>query len=123
MRLDDLIDVLQSDTPIPNAIGIHNNVWTMLALIEAPCLIGANFSMQPLFRQSLLEMFLQGSLLLRITTSTRMPRRPKVAANKYMFLKSSHLKLLLLNPVNRPCDNKTAPPVSPGGAFSWASLV
>jgi hypothetical protein len=55
VRLDDLIYVRQRDSSVPHGVRIHDQIGTVLALIEAACLIGSNSSLQPKRRQLFFE--------------------------------------------------------------------
>ena len=88
--IDDLIDVGFGDVTIPDGVGIDHDVWSVLALIEAAGLIGANSSFQVALGQFLLEQFLQIGFGGGIAASAGMAGRSLVSANKDMFLEFRH---------------------------------
>ena len=55
VRVDDFFDIGLSDVSIPNGIGIDDEVWAVLALIETAGLVGAHFALESAFRQFLFE--------------------------------------------------------------------
>ena len=59
VRLDDFIHIRFGDVPIPDRVRIDHDVWSMLALIEAARLIGANLAFQAALRKLLFEHLLQ----------------------------------------------------------------
>ena len=59
VRLDDFIHIGFADVPIPDCVRIDHDVWSMLALIEAARLIGANLALQAALRKLLFEQLLQ----------------------------------------------------------------
>jgi hypothetical protein len=58
VRFNDLLDICFRNVSVPDCVWVDHDVRTMLALIEAARLIGANFSFQAAFCQLLLESFL-----------------------------------------------------------------
>ena len=88
--IDDFIDIIERDMSVPDCLGIDHEIRTMLALVQASRLVGADASTQPSLRQLLLESLLQFRVSVRITTSSRMSRDPLVPANKNVLLKSGH---------------------------------
>ena len=42
VRLNDLVDVIFGDFPVPDRIRVHDQIGSMLALIEASGLVGAD---------------------------------------------------------------------------------
>jgi hypothetical protein len=59
VRLDDFIHVGFGDVPVPDCVRIDHDVWSMLALIEAARLIGANLAFQAALGKLLFEHLLQ----------------------------------------------------------------
>ena len=59
VRLDDFIHIGFGDVTIPDGVRIDHDVWSMLALIEAAGLIGANLAFQAALRKLLFEQLLQ----------------------------------------------------------------
>ena len=59
VRLDDFIHIGFCDVPIPDRVRIDYDVWSMLALIEAARLIGANLAFQAALGKLLFEHLLQ----------------------------------------------------------------
>lgn len=96
VRFDDLIDVSFGDVPIPDGFRIDHEIWAVFALIEAARLVGAHTALESTFRQFLLEQLLQPGLAGRITASSRIPRRPLVAAYENMFLELGHEDMWIL---------------------------
>lgn len=46
VRVDDFVHIGERDPAVPDGIGIHHQVRTMLALVKAAGLIGPHFSFQ-----------------------------------------------------------------------------
>jgi hypothetical protein len=59
VRLDDFIHIDFGDVAIPDCVRIDHDVWSMLALIEAAGLIGANLAFQAALGELLFEQLLQ----------------------------------------------------------------
>ena len=59
VRLDDFIHIGRGDVPIPDCVRIDHDVGSMLALIKAAGLIGANPAFQAALGKLLLEQLLQ----------------------------------------------------------------
>lgn len=55
VSIDNLIHIFGLHPAIPDSIGIHHQIRTMLALVEAARLVGSDFAFQTTFRQLLLE--------------------------------------------------------------------
>ena len=53
--VDDFVDVGFGDVSVPDGIGIDDDVWTVLALIEAAGLIGTHFAFEAAHGQFLFE--------------------------------------------------------------------
>jgi hypothetical protein len=53
--LNDLVDVLQLNKAVPDGFGIDDNGGTVLALVQAPSLVGTNLVLQPGLLQCVLE--------------------------------------------------------------------
>jgi hypothetical protein len=62
----------------------------VLALIQAPGLVGANLPLQPEVRQLLFEEFLQGGLSCGIATSARVFRWALISADKDVPFEAWH---------------------------------
>lgn len=88
--VDNLVHVGFCDSAIPDCVGIDDDVWPMLALIEAARLVRANRSFDATPSQFNLEYALEVTFARRITTPTRIAGRPLVATNENMFLKFWH---------------------------------
>ena len=90
VRFDDFVDVGSIYVPIPDAVGIHDKIGPVLALVETAGFIGANFVLQATLGQLLLKFPLQFCLTLGIAAATRTIRRPLVAADKDVLLEFRH---------------------------------
>ena len=55
MRIDDLVDVSAGDVPIPDCLGIYDNIRPVLALVEASCLVSSHLALESALRELLLE--------------------------------------------------------------------
>jgi len=56
---DDLFDICLGDVPVPDCVGVNDEVGAMFALVEAAGLIGTYFPFQSALGQFLFEEFLQ----------------------------------------------------------------
>ena len=88
--LDNLIDIGLGDMPVPDCVGIDDDVRAVFALIEAARLISAYLALQSAFCQLLLEEFLQPGLGGGIAAPPGMSRRTLVSANENMFFELRH---------------------------------
>jgi hypothetical protein len=88
--VDNLIYIFKPDKAIPDSLGIDHNRWTVLALVEAAGLVGADKVLQ----SSLLDGILEGGFeLLTAFGKAAWPRRGFVAfvgADKDVMLKFRH---------------------------------
>jgi hypothetical protein len=92
--LDNFVNIRQLDSSVPNGLRINNNIGAVLALVEAPGLVGANSSLQAQFCQFVLEALLEFRFACWITTASRMPRRAHVSAHENMSFKFRHELML-----------------------------
>ena len=90
VRFDNLIDIRLGHISIPDRIWIHNDIWAVLALIEAARLICANASLEPTGGELLFKQLLQPGFSEGIAASAGMPRGTLVSTNKDMSLKFCH---------------------------------
>lgn len=90
----DLIDIGLAHVSIPDLLGIDHNIWAMLALIEAARLVGTHLAFEAALRELLLKQLLQLRLAFGIATTSRISRRPLVAAYKNVLLKLWHYHIL-----------------------------
>jgi hypothetical protein len=90
VRRNDLEYVGNLYVSVPDGIGIHHHRRTVLALIEAAGLVGANAVFQSTKRQLGLEGLLKLSRAGRVAASASMSRRALVAAYEYVFCEFSH---------------------------------
>jgi hypothetical protein len=107
--VDNLIYIFKPDKAIPDSLGIDHNRWTVLALVEAAGLVGADKMLQ----SSLFDGILEGGFkLLTAFGKAAWPRRGFVAfvgADKDMVLKCRHGRVFLRLSLSLPCAG--------GGAF------
>jgi hypothetical protein len=94
VRLYNFVDVLHSHVAVPNTVGIDDDVWSMLALVQTACLIRAYRPLESTLGKHLFEALVQSSFLRRITTASRVARDSSVTANEYVPLKCRHQQTL-----------------------------
>ena len=106
--LNDLGDVGESYISVPDALGIHDNGRTMLALVEASGFVSADRGLQPAEG----ELSLKGSLELGgtrgIAASARVAVRSLVAAYEDVFCEFCHANSLVTTKTGRtgrPADD------------------
>src|SRR5215831_15045591 len=80
--VDDFIDVGFGDVAVPDGFRIDDDVRSVLALVEAAGLVGANAALQSSFSQLLLKEFLQARFSVRIAASAGMACGPLVSAHE-----------------------------------------
>ena len=80
--LDDLHHICDSDVAVPDAFGIHRHIRTMLALVEASALVGADSVFQSAEGQLCLESPLKFGCRCRIAAATGMSLGTLIAAYK-----------------------------------------
>lgn len=97
MRVDDLVNIGFGDVAVPDGLGIYHDVWSVLALIEAAGLIGADSALQATLGEFLLEKFLQAGLGGGIAASAGMARRALVSAYEDVVLEFRHVKVSISN--------------------------
>jgi hypothetical protein len=90
VRVDDLVYVSLGDVSVPDGIGINNEIWAVLALVETARLVGPHYALEASLRQLLLEQFLQFCLAGRIAASARILGRALVAAYENVFFELRH---------------------------------
>jgi hypothetical protein len=95
VRLHDLLDVSLGYETVPNGIGINDDVWSVLALVETACLIGAHAAFESTFGELLFEEFLQPALSFGIAASAGMPCRTLVSADEDVSFEFWHENALL----------------------------
>ncbi len=91
--LDNLFGIGQSHAAVPHAFGIHDNRGTMLALIEAPGLVGTHRRLGTGDRQKALEFAMEERGTRRVATATRVSFRPLITANEDVFVELRHWEL------------------------------
>lgn len=87
---NDLVDITQRDSSIPDGFGIDHNVGPMLALIEAACVIGANPALQSALGELLLESRAQFGTSARIAAAAGMALGAHIAANENVAFEFRH---------------------------------
>jgi len=91
MRFDDFLDVGGGYAAVPDGVGIHDKIRTVLALVEAAGLIRANFVLQAALGQLLLEDPLQFGLTLGIAAAAGTLGWTLVTADKDVLFEFRHL--------------------------------
>jgi len=107
VRLDDFIHIGFADVPIPDCVRIDHDVWSVLALIEAARLIGANPAFQAALGKFLFEHLLQLGLGERIAASTWMAGWPLVTTDEDVSLKFRH-QATVITPVVSAADSSAS---------------
>src|SRR4051794_23499595 len=79
---------------VPDGIGINDHVWPVLALIKTSGFVGANYPVQLVFRQLLLQSLLQFAFPSWIAASPRVAGFARVGTNKDMFAEFWHASRL-----------------------------
>jgi len=90
VRLHNLLDIGFGDVPVPDGVGVDDEVGAMLTLIETAGLIGTHFSLESALGEFLFEELLQFGLCQRIAASPRMTRRTLVSADEDVFVEFWH---------------------------------
>lgn len=90
VRVDNLVYIISGYSAIPDCIGIDNKIRTMLALIEAARLVGADGTFYSALGQLDFEHLLEISIAGRVAATTRVCGRPLIAANENMLLEFWH---------------------------------
>ena len=90
VRVYDLIDIRQGDRAIPHCFGINDKVWSMLALVEASCLVRAHRGLQTSRRQGFFESLVQLCAAVRIAAAPRASGLALIGANKDVVPESWH---------------------------------
>lgn len=88
--LDDFVDIVQRNPPVPHCVRINHDIRTMLALVEASGLICPHFSFKPERAKLLFESLMQFSFAVRIAARAGLSRRTLISANENMLLKFRH---------------------------------
>ena len=94
VRFDNFIHVGQTDSAIPDRLGIDHEVRSVLALVQAAGLVGAHSALQPALGQFLLEQLLQLCPRGGIATSAWMAWRALVSADENMALEFRHMNIV-----------------------------
>lgn len=89
---DDFIDICQGNPAVPYRFGVNDDIGSVLTLIEAAGLVGANLAFQSALRQFLLERLLEFGFSGGIAAAARMALRALISANEDMLLKFRHEK-------------------------------
>lgn len=90
VRIQYLVNIARCYVTVPGRFRINNDVRSVLALIETACLIGANLSFEPSFRNSRFEELVQLSRACWIATSPWVSVRPLIGTYKDVVLKFRH---------------------------------
>jgi hypothetical protein len=90
VRLNDLLNIVERDSPIPDGFRVNHNVWAVFALVKAARLVRSHLAVEPTLSQFPFEQFLQLCLAVRIAGWAWLSRQPLIAADEYMLLKFGH---------------------------------
>jgi hypothetical protein len=90
VAVDDFGHIRFCHAAVPNRVRIHDHRWAMLALIEAPGLVGANTAVQAAVGQRFLERLLQPIVRVRITRPARMTGLALIAADEDVSFERRH---------------------------------
>jgi hypothetical protein len=90
VRLNDLFDVCFGDVSVPNRIRVDHYVGPVFTLIQAAGLVRADFALQAVRGQGLLEELLQPCLGERVTAPARMARWALISADEDMLFELGH---------------------------------
>jgi hypothetical protein len=85
-----LLNIGRCYVAVPDRFRINNDVRSVLALIEAACLVGANLSLESPFRNSRFEELVQLSRACWIATSPRVSFRPLIGTYKDVMFEFRH---------------------------------
>lgn len=91
---DDLVDIGSGDPAVPDGVGIDHDVRAVLALVEAPRLVRADFVLKTQGGKLLLEGQLQLGLAGRVAAAAGMAFRTLIAANEDVSLELRHISNL-----------------------------
>jgi hypothetical protein len=89
--IDDFIYVGRSHTSIPDRVGIDDNIWAMLTLVEASGFVGAHSMLQSALRKFLLKDPLQFTFAAGITTAAWVSFWPLIDADKDVLVELGHI--------------------------------
>jgi hypothetical protein len=90
VRVDDFFHIGFRYESIPDRLGINNDRWAVLALIEASREVGTDAALQSTFRDFLFKQLVQFTFVQRIAASAGISRRALVSANKNVFFEPRH---------------------------------
>ena len=90
VRLDNLCHILLLYAAIPDLVRINHDVRSVLTLIQAAGLVGANACFKLACRNRLLEGSVQIGVAAGIATRPRTPRLTPIRTNKDMVFEISH---------------------------------
>src|SRR5205823_5095511 len=82
----DLVDVGLGDVAVPDALGIDHHAAAVLAVVQAPRLVGANLLVQPARPQRLLELLQQVRRTLAGAVAPRAVGGPLVETDEQVLL-------------------------------------
>ena len=90
VALNNFVEVSGGHSAIPDAFRIHDQVRSVLALVQASGFVGSHLSFEAALGQFSLEDSLELGLPGRIAAAPRMPRHTLVRAHKDVPLKIRH---------------------------------
>jgi len=90
----DFVEVRFSHMAIPDGVGVDDDVWAMLALVEASRFVGPDDSVKVMLSKLLLQRFLKLGFSRGIATATWMIRFTGIGTNKNVFSKLRHVSRL-----------------------------
>jgi hypothetical protein len=94
----DLVDVFELDEAIPDGLGIDHDDWTVLALIEASGLVGADYVLEPSLFYGVFEGILELLAVAWKTAGTGCRAVALVGADEEMMFKLRQLRTLRHEP-------------------------
>ena len=91
---NDLVNITQRDSSVPDCLRIDHDIGPMLALIETARVIGAHSALQSALGELLLESRAQFASSARIAAATRMALGAHIAADKNVAFEFRHRNMV-----------------------------
>jgi hypothetical protein len=114
MGIDDFIHLGFGNVAVPDGLGIHDDRRSVLALIEASGLVGADTALESAFGEFLFEELLQSGFSCGVAASAGIRRRALISADEDVLLKFRHVPSWY---------RSTQPPREPSFTKEWGSLL
>jgi hypothetical protein len=91
---DDFLDVIFGDMAVPDGVGINDDSGSVLALVEASGLVGADGVTNAVLGQDFLELLLEFAVSVGVAAATGMVFGALVGADKDVLSKLRHISRL-----------------------------